>query len=109
MSDEAETTRELPDQDSGPCPSLPPATFDFLVYSLRMQAEVNLGMLPPNAADEEYPGPDLEAARHYIDLLGVLQEKTKGNLTPDEQDALDHALTDMRFGFVEAVKRLPGA
>jgi hypothetical protein len=109
MSDEAETPRELLDEDSGPCPSLPPATFDFLVYSLRMQAEVNLGMLPPNAADEDYLGPDLEAARHYIDLLAVLQEKTRGNLTADEQQALDNALTEMRFGFVEAMQRIPGA
>jgi hypothetical protein len=109
MSDEAVTTHQLLDEDSGPCPSLPPASFDFLVYSLRMQAEVNLGMLPPDAVDEDYIGPDLEAARHYIDLLAVLQEKTRGNLTADEQQALDNALTEMRFGFVEAMKRLPGA
>jgi hypothetical protein len=108
MSDEAATKQELLDQDSGPCPSLPPATFDFLVYSLRVQAELNLGMLP-EAADEDYLGPDLEAARHYIDLLGVLQEKTRGNLTADEQQALDNALTDVRFSFVEALKRIPGA
>jgi hypothetical protein len=109
MSDEAETTRQLLDDDSGPCPSLPPASFDLLVYSLRMQAEVNLGMLPPEVVDDNYQGPDLEAAHHYIDLLAVLQEKTRGNLTADEQQALDNAIAEMRFGFVEAMKRLPFA
>ena len=109
MSEETGTTREARDQDSGPCPSLPPATFDFLVYSLRMQAELNLGTLPPEAADEDYAGPDLEAARHYIDMLGVLQEKTRGNLTAEEQQALDNALSDVRFGYVDATIRHAGA
>lgn len=94
--------REFPDKDSEARPELPPADFDFLVYSLRLQAELNLGLLPTGAPDEEDHGPDLDLARHNIDLLTVLQEKTKGNLTDAEQRALDDSVTELRFRFVEA-------
>lgn len=83
-------------------PELPPADFDFLVYSLRLQAELNLGLLPLGGPGEDNPPPDLELARHNIDLLAVLQEKTKGNLTADEQRALDNSVTELRFRYVQA-------
>jgi hypothetical protein len=79
-------------------PELPPADFDFLIYSLRLQAEMNLGMLPFG----DKPEPDFELARHHIDLLAMLQEKTKGNLTAAEQRALDNSVTELRFRFVQA-------
>jgi hypothetical protein len=89
--------------EAGPPPELPPANFDFLVYSLRLQAELNLGNLPFDTAEgEERPEPDFELARHNIDLLAMLQEKTKGNLTPDEQRALDNCVTELRFHFVQS-------
>lgn len=88
--------------DSGSRPALPAPDFDFLVYSLRLQAEMNLGMLPLGDDQE----PDLELARHHIDLLAMLQQKTKGNLTPDEQRALDNSVVELRFRFVEAQKKL---
>jgi hypothetical protein len=83
-------------------PELPPADFDFLVYSLRLQAELNLGLLPTGGFGEETQAPDFELARHNIDLLSMLQEKTKGNLTHDEQMALDNSVTELRFRFVQA-------
>jgi hypothetical protein len=89
--------RELPDEDSDSRPELPPADFDFLVYSLRLQAELNLGLLP-GEGDQE---PDLDLARHNIDLLTVLQQKTKGNLTDAEKRALDNSVTELRFRFVQ--------
>lgn len=79
-------------------PELPPADFDFLVYSLRLQAEMNMGMLPFGDQQE----PDYELARHHIDLLAMLQEKTKGNLTMEEQRQLDNSVTELRFRFVQA-------
>jgi hypothetical protein len=88
-------------EDDGGRPELPPADFDFLVYSLRLQAELNMGLLPCDG-DEE---PDLERGRHNIDLLAMLQEKTRGNLTPDEQRSLDSSVTELRFRFVEAAGR----
>jgi hypothetical protein len=79
-------------------PELPPPDFDFLVYSLRLQAELNMGLLP----SAEKHKPDLDLGRHNIDLLAMLQEKTKGNLTVDEQRSLDNSVTELRFRFVEA-------
>lgn len=78
-------------------PELPPPDFDFLVYSLRLQAELNLGLLPFSGTDKT----DLEAASHNIELLGMLQTKTKGNLTPEEQRSLDNSLAELRFRFVQ--------
>ena len=78
-------------------PELPPADFDFLVYSLRLQAEMSLGLLPSSGKAR----PDLEAAGHNIDLLAMLAAKTKGNLTDDEQRSLDQSLMELRFRFVQ--------
>lgn len=85
-------------------PELPPADFDFLVYSLRLQAELNLGLLP---AMEDSSEPDFDLARHNIDLLAVLQQKTKGNLTTEEQLALDNSVTELRYLFVQAMQDQP--
>jgi len=94
------------DDDLDSRPALPPADFDFLVYSLRLQTELNLGLLPlGNLGQEpgdENPAPDFELARHNIDLLAMLQQKTKGNLTKEEQLALDNSVTELRFRFVQA-------
>ncbi len=51
--------------------------------------------------EKEKPEPDLPLARHTIDLLGVLLEKTKGNLTLEEQRMLENSLTELRFRFVQ--------
>jgi len=49
----------------------------------------------------EPPEPDLRLARHSIDLMAVLLEKTKGNLTLDEQRLLENSVTELRFRFVQ--------
>ena len=64
-----------------------------------MQAEVNLGLIPMEEGDE----PDLELARHSFDMLQVLQEKTKGNLTSEEKIALDNSVTELRYRFEQAI------
>lgn len=109
MSDEVETKSHRLDQvldddddELASRPELPPADFDFLVYSLRLQTELNLGLLPFGASGEDKPSPDFELARHNIDLLAMLQLKTKGNLTTEEQQALDNSVTELRFRFVQA-------
>ena len=63
---------------------------------------MQLGLL--HFGEEEKPDIDLTMARHSIDLLGVLSEKTKGNLTLEEQRMLENSLTELRFRFVEASK-----
>ena len=82
---------------------LPPASFSLLALSLRMQAEMQLGLIH-YGEEKDRPEPDLEAARHAIDLLGVLQEKTKGNLTIEEQRLLENSLTELRFRYVQAAE-----
>jgi len=78
---------------------LPPPTLEALVFSLKLQAEMHLGLLD---LGEEKPPSDLRLARHAIDMLGMLQEKTRGNLTMEEQRLLENSLTELRFRFVQA-------
>ena len=80
---------------------LPPASFEFLSESLRLQAEMQLGLM--RLGSEEEPPADLELARHTIDLMAMLQEKTRGNLTLEEQRLLENTLTLLRFRYVQAV------
>jgi len=82
---------------------VPPASFEFLALSIRTQAELQLGLIH-FGPESERPKPDLDLARHSIDLLGVLQEKTKGNLTLEEQRLLENSLTELRFRFVQALE-----
>jgi len=79
---------------------LPPASFTFLVLSIRAQAEMQLGLMH-FGEEEEKPKPDLILARHSIDLMAMLLEKTKGNLTLEEQRLLENSLTELRFRFVQ--------
>ena len=87
-----------PPEPERPPITLPPASFSFVVLSLRAQAEMQLGLMH---FDENEAEPDLPLARHTIDLMGVLLEKTKGNLTIEEQRLLENSLTELRFRFVQ--------
>lgn len=78
---------------------LPPASFSFLIYSMQAQAQMQLGLM--HFGEEEKPEPQLDLARHTIDMMGVLLDKTKGNLTLDEQRLLENSVTELRFRFVQ--------
>lgn len=80
----------------------PPASFEMLVASLVMQAQVALGMLPMPGQENNTPDINLPWAKHAIDLLGILEEKTKGNLSLEEQRLLGNSLTELRFRFLGA-------
>jgi hypothetical protein len=98
MSEESPTT----EQQEAPATErrqLPPASFGELIFSLRFQTEMHLGLLP---LEEEKPPVDLAAAQHYIDLLGILADKTRGNLSIEEQRYLENSLTELRFRYVQA-------
>lgn len=96
-----ETTQQLDEilrsktPDSG---YMGPVSFDHLVQSMYMTAMMGLGA---GTRPGEKPRVDLMGARQTIDLLGVLQEKTKGNLTADEQRLLESALFELRMMFLE--------
>lgn len=82
---------------------IPPATFEYLVFSVKMQADMSLGLLH-FGEENDRPKPDLRMTRHFIDLLGMLADKTKGNLTLEEQRAIDNSLTELRFRYVSALE-----
>ena len=84
---------------------IPPPTFDFLVLSLKMQAEMRLGLV--QFGEEKDAAPDLPAARHAIDLLAMIAEKTKGNLSLEEQRLVENSLTELRFRFVQVSEKKP--
>jgi len=86
---------------------LPPASFSFIVLSLRAQAEMQLGLM--QFGEEEKQEPDLQLARHTIDLMSVLLDKTKGNLALDEHRLLENSLTELRFRFVQVSDELAKA
>lgn len=96
MSDEASNPVEQEDFQM----PLPPPSFSFLVLSMRAQAEMHLGLMH-FGEEEEKPKPNLPIARHTIDLMGVLLEKTKGNLSLEEHRLLENSLTELRFRFVQ--------
>ena len=98
MSDEEPTPTQKDESEEQPIP-LPPASFSFLVLSLRAQAEMQLGLM--HFGQDEKPQPDLMLARHTIDMMAVLLEKTKGNLSLEEQRLLENSLTELRFRFVQ--------
>jgi hypothetical protein len=91
-------SEEVKDQQDEPL-QLPPASFTFLVLSLRAQAEMQLGLM--RFTEEEPVEPNLPIARHSIDLLVILLEKTKGNLSLEEQRLLENTVTELRFRFVQ--------
>src|SRR5687767_2030854 len=78
---------------------LPPIDFSTFVVSLRTSALMHL-----NASTEE-DAADLPLARQEIDLLGILEEKTRGNLTGEEERLLSQVLFDLRTRYVAARAR----
>lgn len=82
---------------------LPPMNFERLVQSIYMTALMQLGGMTPEG---EQPRVDILGARQSIDMLGVLAEKTKGNLTAEEQRLLDSALFELRMAFLEITQAL---
>ena len=77
--------------------------FERLVASLYMTAMMQLGLIHEEG---QQPAADLLGAKQTIDTIGVLQEKTKGNLTDQEQHLLQNCLYELRMGFVELTNAL---
>jgi len=73
-------------------------TFEKFVASIYMSALLQLGLAAPPG---EKPVVDLIGARQTIDTLAILQEKTKGNLTPAEQNMLQNCLYEVRMAYLE--------
>ena len=78
-------------------------SFERFMASLYMTAMLQLGLMHEQGGQ---PGVDLIGARQTIDTLGMLSEKTKGNLTPKEQGFLQNCLYELRMAYVEVTNAL---
>lgn len=98
-SDDAEAS-EAPSPEASPSEDqLPPASFDFLVQILATQALDAMGVMP--RPDGQMGTPNKAMAKHYIDLLGVLETKTSGNLDAEETKLLSEILHQLRMSFLQ--------
>jgi hypothetical protein len=79
-----------------------PMTFEALIFSLSTTALLQLGMAPhPEGGKQEK---DLPGAKQTIDILEILQQKTRGNLTDDEGHLLEECLYDLKMTYVKALQ-----
>ena len=92
----AETADDMP---------LPPPTLESLVSTLAMQTMIALGLVPDPAGGKT--AVHLNHAKHFIDTIAMLEEKTQGNCTPEEKAAFDNVLHELRMGYV-AVQQQAG-
>jgi hypothetical protein len=81
----------------------PPASFGTLITMLASQAMLALGHIPDPVHGRPLARPRM--ARHFIDLLAILQEKTQGNLTTAEAMSLESLLHELRLIAVSAAER----
>src|SRR5438093_11011005 len=79
--------------------ALPPVDFHTFILSLGSSALLHLGEL--DHPDGREARPDLRLAKHTIDIIGMLEEKTRGNLTPPEARLMESLLYDLRLRYVE--------
>ena len=100
MRDEVKDTAQFAADENMP---LPPPSFEFLTLSFKTQAEMHMGLVQ---FGEEKQTPNARLARHTIDMLAMLQQKTKGNLSLEEQRLIDNSLTELRFRFIQAFSDL---
>jgi hypothetical protein len=78
-------------------------TFSTLVLALATSVMINLGESVPGA--DTPPSLDLPQAKHTIDMMGVLEEKTRGNLDETEDQLLKTLLYDLRIKYVTLLKK----
>jgi uncharacterized protein YjaG (DUF416 family) len=81
---------------------LPEVNFSYFLISLSSSALLHLGEIADPQTGQKTK--DLPIAKHTIDTIAMLKEKTKGNLTDEEQKALESILTDLRWRYVKAVE-----
>jgi hypothetical protein len=83
--------------------ALPVLDFTTFVLSLSHSALMHMGEAPHPETEAVHK--DLPMAKQTIDLIGMLEEKTKGNLTGDEERLISQILFDLRMRFVELEKQ----
>jgi hypothetical protein len=101
---QAEMERKQQQEERGEG-TMPPASFPLLVSTMATQALLFLGQMPnPLTGKVEV---HLDQARHFIDTLQMLQQKTKGNLTAEESQMLNEVLHELRMAYVTISGKAP--
>ncbi len=103
----AEKRQETPKQERESVseikrPVLPEVNFSTFVFGLSSTAFYHLGEIPDPQTGQKRQ--DIALAKHTIDTLGMLKEKTKGNLTSEEEKLLDSILTELRLRYVKVAR-----
>jgi hypothetical protein len=88
---------------AGARPPLPPPDLFYLASSLYMQALMGLGAIPNPISGQ--PKVELEKAKHAIDTLAMLQQKTEGNRTSEESQSIEEMLHELRMAFIAVSER----
>ncbi len=97
-----EAKREEPEETEAARTPLPEVNFNSLIFSLSSSALLHLGEIADPQSGEKRK--DLPMAKHSIDIIAMLRDKTNGNLTEEEEKFMDNILTDLRMRFVRAAK-----
>jgi hypothetical protein len=97
MSDETEIADGGSSRAAG---TMPPATFEFLIHTLFTQALMAFGRIPNPITNKALK--NIATAKHFIDTVDMLAEKTRGNLTSDERKLLEEVQHQLRSLYVEA-------
>jgi hypothetical protein len=95
-----EKAGETPKKEEAQRAILPEVNFSYFLVSLSSSALLHLGEIGDPHTGQKTK--DLPLAKHSIDIIAMLKEKTKGNLTDEEQKALESILTDLRWRYVKA-------
>ncbi|WP_182868429.1 DUF1844 domain-containing protein [Stieleria mannarensis] len=99
---EKAVAEDAPGAAEDPTGDLPPASLAMLISTFYSQAMVALGVMENPATGEK--STDLRIAKHFIDTLEMLQEKTKGNTDTEEDKMFDEVLHLLRMAYVGAQK-----
>lgn len=95
-----EEPKEAPPIKEAETPPLPEINFSSLILSLSSTAFLHFGEIPDPGTGEKKK--DLALAKHAIDTIAMLKEKTEGNLAEEEKQFIENILTDLRWHFVKA-------
>ena len=94
--------KEQKEQNKTETPPFPEVSFTSLIFSLSSSAFFHLGEVADPETGERKK--DLPLAKNAIDTINLLNEKTKGNLTEDEQKFIDTILSDLKWRYIKAVE-----
>ncbi len=108
---EEETKKEVPREQApekapekeAEHPPLPEISFNSLIFSLSSTVLFHLGEIADPQSGKK--GKDLPLAKHTIDTIAMLKEKTEGNLTEEEKKFIENVLTDLRWRYVNSTKK----